>query len=163
MTGIAVHLLQAGRKELASVSTKKRSQIALQEAPMRYVSCPAAVINAPVDAVWALLIEPAAWGGVFDARVGSIDPPGSAIVGQKISGETGPRLLPRSISTNITCLDVHLPCGITVHEDLSCTPLDVDRCRVGYRCNFDFPRGWRGSLAKVLIAFVPFRAFVPHK
>ena len=61
----------------------------LQEAPMRYVSCPTAVINAPVDLVWALLIEPAAWGGVFDVRVGSIDPPGPAIVGQKISGETG--------------------------------------------------------------------------
>jgi hypothetical protein len=44
-----------------------------------------------------------------------------------------------------------LPFGITVHEDLSSTPLDVDHCRVDYCCNFDFPRGWRGSLAKVLI------------
>jgi hypothetical protein len=52
----------------------------LQQAPMPYVSCPTAVINAPVDFVWALL-EPAAWGGVFDVRVGSIDPPGPAIVG----------------------------------------------------------------------------------
>jgi hypothetical protein len=57
------------------------------------VSCPTAVINAPVDVVWALLIEPAAWGGVFDVRVGSIDPPGPAIVGQRISGETGLRIL----------------------------------------------------------------------
>jgi hypothetical protein len=48
-------------------------------------------------------------------------------------------------------LDVNLPLGLTVHEDLSCTPLDVDHCRVSYRCNFDFPRGWRGSLAKILI------------
>jgi hypothetical protein len=46
------------------------------------VSCPTAVINAPVDVVWAFLIEPVAWGGVFDARVGSIDPPGPAIVVQ---------------------------------------------------------------------------------
>jgi hypothetical protein len=29
---------------------------------MAYMSCPIAVINAPVDVVWALLIEPAAWG-----------------------------------------------------------------------------------------------------
>jgi hypothetical protein len=65
----------------------------LQETPMRYVSCPTAVINAPVDVVWALLIKPAAWGGVFDVHVGSIDPPGPAIVGQKISGETGLRNL----------------------------------------------------------------------
>lgn len=52
----------------------------LQEAPMRHVSCPTAVINAPVDVVWALLIEPAAWGGVFDVRVGSIDPRPEAAV-----------------------------------------------------------------------------------
>jgi hypothetical protein len=47
----------------------------LQEAPMRYVSCPTAVINAPVNVVWALLIEPAAWGGVFDVRVGRRNKP----------------------------------------------------------------------------------------
>ena len=38
----------------------------LQETPMRYVSCPTAVINTRVDVVWALLMKPAAWGGVFD-------------------------------------------------------------------------------------------------
>ena len=112
----------------------------LQEAPMPYVSCPAAVIDAPVDAVWALLVEPAAWGGVFDVRVGSIDPPGPAIVGQKISGETGPRmkLTFRMIEIDLDHhrlrLDVNLSLGITVHGDLSCTPLDVDHCRVDYRC-----------------------------
>jgi putative SOS response-associated peptidase YedK len=62
----------------------------LQEAPMRYVSCPTAVVNAPVDVVWALLMQPSVWEGVFDVRVGSIDPPGPAIVGQKISGEPPP-------------------------------------------------------------------------
>jgi len=132
----------------------------LQETPMPYVSCPTAVINAPVDVVWALLMEPAAWGGVFNVRVGSIDPPGRAIVGQKICGETGLRILHLKLTFRMIeidpyqhrlCLDVHLPFGITVHEDLSCTPLDVGHCRVAYRCNFDFPRGWRGSLAKVLI------------
>jgi hypothetical protein len=132
----------------------------LQEVPMRYVSCPTAVINAPVDVVWALLIEPAEWGGVFDVRVGGIDPPGPAIVGQRIGGETGPRILHLKLTFRMIkidpyqhrlCLDVHLPFGITVHEDLSCTPLDVGHCRVDYRCNFDFPRGWRGPLAKVLI------------
>ena len=132
----------------------------LQEAPMPYVSCPAAVIDAPVDAVWALLVEPAAWGGVFNVRVGSIDPPGRAIVGQKICGETGLRILHLKLTFRMIeidldhhrlCLDVQLPFGIMVHEDLSCTPLDADHCRVDYRCNFDFPRGWRGSLAKILI------------
>ena len=65
----------------------------LQEAPKPCVSCPTAVIDTRVDAAWALLMNPAAWGGVFDMRVGSINPPGPAMVGQTICGETGPRLL----------------------------------------------------------------------
>jgi hypothetical protein len=82
-------------------------------------------------------------------RVGSIDPPGPAIIGQKISGETGLRILHLKLTFRMIeidphqhrhCLDLRLPFGITVHEDLSCTPLDVDLCRVDYRCNFDFPR-----------------------
>jgi hypothetical protein len=36
--------------------------------------------------------------GVFDERVGSIDPPGPAIVGQRISGETGLRILHRKLT-----------------------------------------------------------------
>jgi len=127
---------------------------------MRCVSCPTVVINAPVDVVWALLMEPAAWEDVFDVRVGSIDPPGPAIVGQKISGETGLRILHlkltfRIIEINLDHhrlrLDVNLPFGITVHEDLSCTPLEDACCRADYHCNFDFPTGWRGPLMRVLM------------
>jgi hypothetical protein len=66
----------------------------IQETPMPYVSCPTTVvINAPVDVVWAPLMQPAAWEGVFNVRVGSIGPPGPAIVGQKICGETSLRIL----------------------------------------------------------------------
>ena len=127
---------------------------------MRYVSCPTAVVNAPVDVVWALLMQPSVWEGVFDVRVGSIDPPGPAIVGQKISGETGLRILHLKLTFRMIeidphqhrlCLDVHLPFGITVHEDLSCTPLAADRCRVKYHCDFAFFEGWLGALMRVLI------------
>jgi hypothetical protein len=40
-----------------------------------------------------------------------------------------------------------LPFGLTVEEDLRCTPLDDVHCRVDYHCNFDFPGGWRGTLS----------------
>ena len=88
---------------------------------MPYVSCPTAVINTRVDLVWALLMKPAAWGGVFDMQVGSIDPPGPAIVGQGISGETGLRTLHLKPTFRMIeidpyqhrlCLDVHLPFGM---------------------------------------------------
>src|ERR1700730_1121129 len=86
--------------------------------------------------------------------------PGRRSSDKKISAETGLRILHLKLTFQMIeidphqhrlCLDVHLPFGITVHEDLSCTPLDVDHSPVDYRCNFDFPRGWRGSLAKILI------------
>ena len=38
-------------------------------------------------------------------------------------------------------LDVRLPFGVAVREDLSCVPLAPDRCRVSYRCDFGFPTG----------------------
>jgi hypothetical protein len=79
----------------------------LQEATMPYVSCPTAVIDTRVDVAWALLMNPAAWGGVFDMRVGSIDPPGPAVVEQKISGETGPRLLHLKLTFRMIEIDPH--------------------------------------------------------
>lgn len=127
----------------------------LQEAPMPYVSCPTAVINAPVEVVWALLIEPAAWGGVFDLRIGSIDPPGPAVIGQRISGETSLRILHLKLTFRMIEIDldhhrlrlaVNLPFGLSVNEDLRCTPLDDTCCRADYHCNFDFVRRWRGAL-----------------
>ena len=127
---------------------------------MPSASCPTAVVNAPVDVVWALLADPTGWGSVFDLRVVSIDPPGPALVGQTISGETDLRILHLKLKFRMIEIDpdqhrlrlhVNLPFGLTVHEDLGCTPLDDTHCRVDYRCNFDFPKGWRGTLMRVLI------------
>jgi hypothetical protein len=127
---------------------------------MFYASCPTAVVNAPADIVWALLVEPAGWGSVFDMRVAGIDPPGPAIVGQKVCGETGLRIFHLKLWFSMKGIDpdhhrlrleVKLPFGLTVHEDLGCTPLDDTHRRVDYRCNFDFPTGWRGTLMRVLM------------
>ena len=127
---------------------------------MPYESCPSAVVNAPVDMVWALLTAPAGWGNVFDMRVASVDPPGPAVAGQVVRGETGPRHLHLKLTFRMIeidpdqhrlRMDVNLPFGLAVHEDLRCAPLDDTHCRVNYRCNFDFPRGWRGALMRLLL------------
>jgi hypothetical protein len=127
---------------------------------MPFASCPTAVVNAPAEVVWALLMDPAGWERVFDGRVAGIDPPGPAVVGQKVCGETGPRIFRLKLTFRMMEIDpdhhrlrleVKLPFGINVEEDLRCTALDDIRCRVDYRCNFDFPRGWRGSLVRVLL------------
>jgi hypothetical protein len=101
-------------------------------------------------------MDPAGWERVFDLRVVSIDPPGPAVVGRKVCGETGPRILHLKLKLRLMGIDpdqrrlrleVKLPFGLTVEEDLRCTPLDDVHCRVDYHCNFDFPGGWRGTLS----------------
>jgi hypothetical protein len=128
---------------------------------MSYASCPTAIVNAPVDIVWALLTDPAGWGHVFDVRINSVAPPGPAVAGQKIAGETGPRLFHLKLAFLVIepdaerhrlVMDIKLPFGIAVREDLKCTPIDADHCRVDYQCDFVFPKGWRGALTRMLMS-----------
>jgi hypothetical protein len=128
---------------------------------MRYASCPTAIIEVPVDRVWTLLTAPAGWGEVFDMRLLGVDPPGPAAVGQVIRGETGLEILHLRLAFRMLEIDpekhrlrmtVDLPFGLVVDEEIGCTALDHGRCRVAYRCNFDFPRGWRGAALRALLA-----------
>jgi hypothetical protein len=125
-----------------------------------YASCPSAVVDAPVDIVWALLVAPAGWESVFDMRVVSVDPPGPAAGGQEVRGETGPEILHLKLTFRMMETDpdryrlrfcVNLPFGLIVHEDMRCTPLDDTHCRVSYNCNFHFPPSWRGTLLRLLL------------
>jgi hypothetical protein len=127
---------------------------------MSYASCPTSIINAPVEIVWGLLTRPDEWGEFFDVRVISAEPPGPAVVGQTVLAESGPRLLRLALEfcfTNIDPenhqlgLDVRLPFGMAVREDLSCIRIGQDRCRVNYHCDFSFPAGWRNAAARFLL------------
>jgi hypothetical protein len=123
-------------------------------------SCPTALVNAPIDVVRKALTEPARWTEFLDIRVTRIDPPGPAVVGQRISGESGPRFLRLIVALEYTEIDaarrtiglnVQLPLGVTVREDLSCSAVSDTQCRVNYRCHFGFPTGWRGAIARVAL------------
>lgn len=127
---------------------------------MSYASCPSAVVNAPVDVVWALLTTPAGWGDVFDMRLLGVEPAGPAAVGQVVHGETGPGLLHLKLMFRILeidqalhhlRMDVRLPLGLAVREDLRCTSLDDTHCRIDYRCEFSFPTGWRAAAIRHLV------------
>lgn len=122
--------------------------------------CPTDVVEAPVDVVWGLLTDPAGWGGFFDVRVSRIDPPGPARVGQRVFAGSGPRLLHLQLRFEFTAIDaerhrlglqVSLPFGVTVSEDLTCTPISERRCRVSYGCDFGFADGWRGWIGRLLL------------
>ena len=127
---------------------------------MNHVSCPTSVIKAPVDIVWALLMHPEAWGEFYDIRVLAVDPAGPATVGQRIIAESGPRVFHFKLELRFTRIDalnremglsVRLPLGIRVEENLVCVPLGDDQCRVSYNCDFRFPQGWRGTLARLIL------------
>jgi hypothetical protein len=127
--------------------------------PPHHASCPTAIVNAPIEVVWQLLTEPSRWGEFFDVRRVTVTPPGTASVGQVVRAESGPRLLRLKISFRFLeieeqrrlLINVNLPLGIIVREDLNCAPFDKDQCRVNYGCNFEFPHGWRGVLARLFL------------
>lgn len=127
---------------------------------MTYASCPTAVLDAPAEIVWQLLMEPARWGEFYDVRITKVDPPGPAVIGQKIYGES--RLWFLRFRLKFECiridavqgllrLAVQLPFGIFVREEMDCTPLSPRQCRVTYHCNFDLPGGWRGVLLRLIM------------
>ncbi len=127
---------------------------------MTVSSCPTDEIQAPIEVIWRLLTSPGDWGSFYDVRRVRIDPPGRAHVGQRVVGESGPKLFHLRVSFVFTAideerhriaLDVRLPLGIKVREDLDCVSLGPDRCRVNYHCGFDFPPGPSGWLAKRLL------------
>jgi hypothetical protein len=127
---------------------------------MTNISCPTALVNAPIDVVWNLLTDPAGWTAFFDIRVTRIVPPGRAVVGQRICGESGPRILHLAVTLEYTEIDaarrtigltVQLPLGLTVRENLSCSAVGDTQCRVNYHCDFSLPTGWRGVIAGMIL------------
>ena len=122
---------------------------------MKYASCPTGIVTAPVDVVCTLLTRPEEWGVFYDVRITAVDPAGTAIVGQTIFAESGPRLLHLRLRFRFSevdathhklGLDVQMPFGLTVREDLTCAPVGLTQCRVSYHCGFGFPAGWRGAV-----------------
>ena len=126
------------------------------------------MVSAPIEIVWSLLTDPARWGDFFDVRITRVEPAGSAVVGQRFYGESGPRFLHIGLKFEYTevnvaqhklGLNVHLPFGITVREDLDCIPISSTQCRVisstqcrvNYHCNFGFAKGWRGAITRTII------------
>ncbi len=128
--------------------------------PLTHLACPTAIVEAPIEAVWDLLLNTAEWGRFYDVRVLSVDPPGQARRGQRLIGNPGPKFLPLRLifdftevdSTNPRLgIDGRLPFGIRVHEDLKLTPIDATRCRVNYNCDFKLPPGVRGQILWLLL------------
>ena len=103
--------------------------------------CPAAVVAAPVELVWANLVQWERYSDWADVQVERSDPDGPATVGQTISfsGKALGRILHfrfqvEEVNSERHQLAVHafFPLGLQEKPVIACTPIDAATCRVQY-------------------------------
>ena len=108
---------------------------------MAVVSCPVAVVRAPITVVWQMLSETSRYHTWIDGQIVSIDPPGPAAAGQMVLMRT--RALGRwwgvrfdlgevNAREHRLAIDVRLPLGIVNHEVITCQSLSPTETRVGF-------------------------------
>ena len=103
--------------------------------------CPTAIIAAPVELVWANLVQ---WERYYDwagVRVASLEPDGPATAGQTIV--FGGKVLGRTLrftgkveavrpEKHQISLHGFFPFGLQQKATITCTPADAAGCRVQY-------------------------------
>ncbi len=101
-----------------------------------------AVVHAPAERVWELVSEPANYALWWDARLRIIAPAGRARPGQQVEAQRAAlgrlwnvvHITVEDIDHARRVLDLttRLPFGITVHNHITCVPLDATSCRVSF-------------------------------
>ena len=103
--------------------------------------CPAAVVAAPVEVVWANLVQWERYSEWADVQAERIEPEGPAAAGQTIT--FGGKVLGRTLHFTFKVeavnperyqLDLHVvfPLGLQEKPHIACYPIDADTCRVQY-------------------------------
>jgi hypothetical protein len=103
--------------------------------------CPAAVVAAPVEEVWALLMRPERYDQWLDIHTERVTPPGPATPGQVVSGWSKALGRRWPVSMRIEHVDAEkhqmllktrLPLGVVGHNQISCARVDAASCRVQF-------------------------------
>jgi hypothetical protein len=103
--------------------------------------CPADTVQAAVERVWELLMQPVGYGRFWDLTVERVEPEGPAVVGQKFVGWS--RALGRRwrVDGEIQEVDAErrhilfrlsLPFGVVGNNRIMCAPIDGRSCTVRY-------------------------------
>jgi uncharacterized protein YndB with AHSA1/START domain len=103
--------------------------------------CPAAVVAAPVEKVWEVLMQPSSYDKWLDMHTILIEPEGPAVAGQTIHAWTRAFGKKWDVSPSITLVnaekhqigfDVKLPLGVMEQTTMTCTPIDATSCQVRF-------------------------------
>jgi len=108
---------------------------------MGFSVCPTAVVKAPVELVWANLVQWERYSDWADVHAERIEPEGAATVGQTIS--FGGKAFGRTwhfifkveevdYERHVLGLHVFFPFGLQEKPHISCNPIDASSCRVQY-------------------------------
>ena len=103
--------------------------------------CPAAIVAAPVELVWANLVQWERYADWADVQVERSEPEGPASAGQTVI--FGGKVLGRTLRFSFKVekvdaerhqLDLHVvfPFGLQEKPHIACTPIDATSCRVQY-------------------------------
>ena len=104
--------------------------------------CPATVVEASVERIWAILMDSTKYGEWSDLRRPTITPPGPTMAGQVLEASTSAlgltfraRLVVREVDAkhHRVGFDVDfIPLGIHNAASITATPVDAHRTRVAY-------------------------------
>ena len=101
--------------------------------------CPADRVQAPVEVVWELLMNPADYGAFWQMTVERVDPEGPAKVGQRFVAS----MLCRRLRIDGEILEVDprsheirfrttFPFGLVGDNRIACSPIDAGSCMLRY-------------------------------
>ena len=103
--------------------------------------CPADRVQAPVEVVWSLLMNPDGYGQFFDLTIERVEPAGPAAPGQRFVGWSRALCRRWSIVGEVAEVDerrhairfhTSLPFGIMGDNRISCTPIEAGTCMLRY-------------------------------
>jgi uncharacterized protein YndB with AHSA1/START domain len=103
--------------------------------------CPADTVQAPMERVWELLMQPAGYGRFWDLTVERVEPEGPAVVGQTFVGWSRAFGRRWRIDGDIREVDAgrhqiqfrtSLPFGVVGNNRIVCTPIDQQRCTLRF-------------------------------
>ncbi len=103
--------------------------------------CPAAIVAAPLEEVWALLVQPETYDLWWDAHTERIVPEGPATPGQVVYAWASGLGKRWEVQAKIEEIDTRkhqiaftttLPLGVQAHNRLNCAALDERSCRLQF-------------------------------